>query len=154
MPRTPTTLQAQAEQHANEAHSRRLAELRELAPLLARLDELVPALAERRLNVYPENLSLQRLRTGDLLGPRHKVLRITGAFSLYRSERPAWYEAFRALGFRVVKHDAASTTYPTAVLRKGPLLVCVDLTRSEAEQLLASTPASGERESRPVAEAA
>lgn len=43
-PRRPASLQAEAEARATQEYERRLAEIKALAPLLARLDELRPAL--------------------------------------------------------------------------------------------------------------
>lgn len=136
---TPRTLQAEAEQHANDRHTARLAELHELAPLLAQLDTLRQPLAAAGLTLYPDALSLTRVRRdpGNWNSPRLKVLRIGGCFSVHSSQRPAWHTALVDLGFRTLSHNAGSV-YPTAIMRKGTLLLEVDLSAAESAALAAA----------------
>lgn len=123
--RTPS-LQEEAQARATEAFNRRTAELKELAPLLARLDELRPALADQGCTLYTDNISLHTERLlGGFSGPRSKVLRLM-TNSWYDKAKPhRFIEALQGLGLKIV-----STTpgpYGSALLRKGPLLLRVDL---------------------------
>lgn len=138
MPRTTTTLLAQAQQHADECHRSRLAELKLLAPLLAQLDAFAPELERRGFQIYGSSISLWHLSSATPCGTRRKVARIQGPLFLHHSGRPNLFTALVDLGFQLVKHEAASA-YPTAHLRHGKLFVAVDLSRPEAEELRAAS---------------
>jgi hypothetical protein len=129
--RQPTTLLARAEQLAIEQHQRRMAELRDLAPLLARLEELLPALAQRGLEVGVSDYSLKldsHQPTG-FMGKRLKVIRLHTRGLLANDARVMkWLDAFRELGFTEV--ERSNGVYPSALLRKGHLLVRVDVPES------------------------
>lgn len=142
LPRRPPSLKAEAETQANEIHSRRLAELDALAPLLAHLDALRPELTARKLPIYPDSLSLRRERlTGGYGGPQTKVLRIsTDAF--FDHSRPSrWLAALLELGLRVLDFDHDGS-YPTVLLRRGPLVLRVDLSEPDRAALLAQRDAA------------
>jgi hypothetical protein len=114
-------LQAQAETDANQRHSRRLAELKALAPLLAQLDELMPSLTAQGLKLYPDQIGLTHLDTGMR---RMKVLRLDVA-SIFDKTRPVqWQDALLKAGFATVKHFEAGE-YSHAVMRRGSLLLQV-----------------------------
>ena len=130
-------LQAAAEAHANEVHTRRLAELQAMAPLLAKLDALCPALEARGLYVTPDNLSLYRETVcGANARVRHRVLRLqTGLFSTSETTQ-RWLTALLDMGFETL--SATSGVYPTALLRKGTLLIRLDVPPAYAQQLAAA----------------
>lgn len=129
----PATLLAQATQDADETHRRRIAELKTLAPLLAHLDKLVPALAERGLNVHqglirglyrwrePGNSEWHR-RTRNVLDLR------TNGFWISDREQAStqWWQALIGLGFEVAERPTTSAFGGNAILRRGPLLLRVD----------------------------
>ena len=116
-----TSLQAQAETRANEDYSRRLAEIKAMAPLLARLDAFIPALKQRGLEVFASGL---RLYTEHREGRQQKLLRIDTA-GILDSRRPAhWLEALLALGFIEVRRSGGAV--PQVVLRNSHLWVQVD----------------------------
>lgn len=132
--RAPRTLHAKCEQHANEVHSRRLAELAGLAPMLARLDEVVPMLKQHGLEVHPERVGLRRRYDGMRW---HNGLRITTSWFHNSPSTKAWLAALQAAGFRCVEADPAGSAYPTAWLKRGHLLVCVDVTVEDAAAMRA-----------------
>lgn len=118
------SLQAQAEQRATEDHARRLAEIKAIAPHLARLDAFIPALAAAGLTVYTDSLHLRI----EWQGPRRlKVLRLATSGTLDDTLASKWHAALLALGFTEVKRTADA--YPQALLRHGSLLLWVDLPR-------------------------
>lgn len=129
-------LQAAAEAHANEVHSRRLAELQAMAPLLAKLDCLCPVLAVHGLEVTPDNLSLYREAVCGNPRVRHRVLRLyTGIFpSADTTQR--WLTALLAVGFEAL--SASPGVCPTALMRFGSLLIRIDVPQAYALQLVAS----------------
>lgn len=124
--RRPPSLLAEAQARATEAFNRRQAELKELAPLLARLDELRPALADQGCTLYTDNISLHTERlAGGYSGPRSKVLRLSTTSWFDKAKPHRFIAALQGLGLKIV-----STTpgpYGSALLRKGPLLLRVDL---------------------------
>lgn len=133
MSRRPVTLRAQAEELANQTHSRRLAELQAMDPLLQHLEALCPQLQAAGVQLYAENLSLMHLTVA---GVRRKVLRVPSYFSSGpNSQMALWVKALLAHGFAPVRCDEPGRPYPTAVLRRGPLLVCVDVTEADATDL-------------------
>lgn len=138
--RHPLSLRAEAEAQATEIHSRRLAELAALAPLLAHLDALRPELTARKLTIYPVSVSLRRERlTGGYSGPHTKVLRLTTDAMFDHSRPSRWLAALRELGLRVLDFDKTGCSYGTVLLRKGPLVMRVDLAHPDRDALLAST---------------
>jgi hypothetical protein len=125
----PTSLHARAVAWADEEHARRLAELRELAPLMDRLDELAPALKARgiELHLYVSDWSikLDHYQPTGYFGKRLKVLRLNTRGLLSSDERPRkWLQALTELGFTEI--ERSGSVYPTALLRKGHLLLRVD----------------------------
>lgn len=135
--RRPPSLLAEAVAHQCQIHSRRLAELQALEPLLAHLDALRPELTARKLTIYPDCLGLRKESLG-VGGPYHKVLRLQ-VDAMFDKTRPVrWLAAFQELGLRVVDFDKAGV-YPTALLRKGPLLIRMELAASDHAALLAAT---------------
>lgn len=125
----PTSLQAQAEERANQDHTRRLAEIRAMAPLLARLDAFVPALRERGLEVYPTGV---QLHTEYRDGKQQRVLRIDTSGILDSRKPGRWLEALLALGFTEVSRTTG--VVPQAVLRHRHLLLKVDVPESAAHR--------------------
>lgn len=124
------SLLVQAEQQAHEDHSRRLAELHQLAPLLERLQPVLPALDAAGLHFGPADLSLHWYRPdgpGGALSRRLRALRIRTRPLL--SGNPAttqrWLDTLAAQGFREIHRDDYPH-YPQAVLQRGHLLLLVD----------------------------
>lgn len=123
--RYPSSLQAQAEQAANNTHSRRLSEVQAMAPLLAQLDALLPQLTDRGLRVYPDALRLQYVP--DYSPARRKALRIdTGATMCDQQGVRRWYDGLISMGFAEV-HRTDSDYFPLALMRRSTLLLLVDL---------------------------
>jgi hypothetical protein len=123
------SLQAQAEDRANQDHNRRMAEIKAMAPLLARLDAFVPALHDRGLEVYVSNLQLHTEYMNDR---RVKVLRIDTC-GMLDSRRPARYlETLLAAGF--VEEHRSEGVMPQAILRHGHLRVKVDVPSTTAQR--------------------
>lgn len=134
--RRPPSLLAEAETKANETHSRRLAELQALAPLLAHLDALRPELTARKLTINPDCISLRKESLG-VGAPYHKVLRLQ-VDAMFDKTRPArWLAALLELGLRVVDFDKEGI-YPLVLLRKGPLLIRMELAAADHAALLAA----------------
>lgn len=126
-PGRPLSLKAEAQARAVETYNRRVAELEALAPLLAHLEELRPALqADHGCTIYPDNITLSRESlSGGYGDPRHKVLRLQTSGWFDKTKPLRFITALQALGLKIV-----STTpgpYGSALLRKGPLLMRVDL---------------------------
>lgn len=144
---SPTTLHARCEVEANEHHARRLAELKTLAPLLARLDELMPELQKRGMPVYPHQLSLW-IENDPARGwrARRNVLRISTYSYGNAQARTSWFRAFLELGFKPLSVSDPSLPYPTATLARKHLLVRLDCEKDEAARVAA--------ELRPAKEAA
>jgi hypothetical protein len=121
-------LLARAAAHAVEDYQRREAELRELGPALAHLDEFVPALAARGLEIGISDYSLKLEHyypSGSILGRKLKVVRLHTRGIVTSDARVAkWITALEELGFKEIERSTGS--YPTVLLRKGPLLVRVD----------------------------
>lgn len=137
----PLGLQAQAEDAANADHNRRMAELQRLAPLLALLDPHMAGLRALGLDLSPDNLGLQHEHIG---GRRMRVLRAqTGGLFNDIKRMCDWLEALKALGFAEVSRTD-SQHYPTALLRRGTLLLRVDVLRKPlAASIHPPTPAQG-----------
>lgn len=129
--RLPSLL-AEAEQRAHNEHSRRLAELKTLAPLLYHLDELRPELEARSLKLYTDTMRLSWHWPTGALGRRQKVLCMDTRGWEGDAKARRWYDALLGLGFREVKR-ADSPVYPTVVLERGHLLLQVDLPRDAAK---------------------
>ena len=129
MPRTPTSLQAQAEERAHQDHTRRLAEIKAMAPLLDKLDAFVPALKERGLDIYPTGL---QLHTEHRDGKQRRVLRIDTCGIIDHRKPARWLEVLLALGFTEVSRTSGA--YPQAVLRNGHLWVKVDVPETAAQR--------------------
>lgn len=120
------SLHSQAEQHAHEEHSRRLAELHQLAPLLDRMEPLRPALDAAGLHFGPRDLSLHWYRPDGTLGRRLRALRIhTRPLSGDLGVTQRWLDTLTAQGFREIHRDD-SRHYPQAILQRGHLLLVVD----------------------------
>lgn len=123
--RAPSLL-AQAEQQATEAHTRRLAELHQLAPLLDRLQPVLPALEAAELHVHPGDVSLARHYPD---GPTGRALRCVRIHTCSITGSPThpqrWIDTLLSLGFREVHRDSWDF-YPRAVLQRGHLLLMVD----------------------------
>lgn len=140
-PKPALTLQAETEAEATQTYTRRMAELKALAPLLARLDELRPALAERGLTIYPNSISLTSERlAGGYASDRHKVLRLRTDAMFERSRPSRWLAALRELGMEVLDFTKTGS-YGSALLRKNRLLLRVDLADPDRDALLAAQPA-------------
>lgn len=133
--RAPRTLHAQCEQHANEVHSRRLAELAGLQPMLARLDEVVPMLKQHGLELHPDRIGLRRRFGGRTW---QNTLRITCSWMHDAKSNAAWLRAFQAAGFHAIEVDPAGRAYPTAYLKRGHLVICVDVTCEDAATMRAA----------------
>lgn len=129
MPRTPTSLQAQAEERANQDHSRRLAEIKAMAPLLARLDAFVPALKDQGLTVYVDGV---RLYTQDRHGKRERLLRIDTCGVLDSRQPARWLHALLELGFTEVRRSEPPV--PQVTLRHGHLRVIIDAPETAAQK--------------------
>lgn len=125
--RPPRTLLAQAEAQANEDHNRRLAELRELQPLLQRMDELRPALSALGLTLHPSDLQLSSYFVNGDYTKRRKVLRLHSRSFLGDQQPQRWVSALAELGFREIKRSGS--VYPTAVMQRGHLLLEIDVPR-------------------------
>jgi hypothetical protein len=114
------TLLAEAQAEAETALRRRLAELKDLAPLLAHFEALRPELERQGLKVYPSEIGLH---THVDLGARRRVkqlrLRTAALFSSGLADR--WLAALLQLGCTEVRRDEHSIT-----LKRGPLLLVVD----------------------------
>lgn len=124
--RRPQSLQAEAQARATETFKRRTAELKELAPLLARLDELRPALEERGCTLYTDNITLEReSMSGGYGTPRHKVLRLQTSGWCDKTKPRRFITALQDLGFKTL--STRPGPYGSALLRKGSLLLRVDL---------------------------
>lgn len=131
--RTPRTLYAQCEQHANEVHSRRLAELAGLAPLLAHMDEAMPTLKKHGLQLFPDQVGLWRYFDGR----RYlNTLRITPSWVSNRAAQDKWLAALRDAGF-VPVHVSETGPYPVARLRSGHTVVTIDTNEETAAALRA-----------------
>jgi hypothetical protein len=127
-PRTGTsrTLLAQATQRAHEELTRRLAELHQLAPLLERLEPVLPALAAQGLEVYPSDIGHTWHRPDPGSPRRLRALRITTRLLTGDTSRcQRWLDALTAQGFREIHRDDYKH-YPQAVLQRGHLLLVVD----------------------------
>lgn len=129
--RAPRTLYAQCEQHANEVHSRRLAELAGLAPLLARMDEVMPTLKKHGLELHPERVSLWRSYEGTRFV---NTLRIVTSWCSTSEAHGKWLAALREAGFKPV-HVSDPGPCPVVRLRKGHALVTIDATAEDAAAL-------------------
>lgn len=126
--KTPQGLQAQAEEQANQDHSRRLAELQALAPLLARLDAFAPALAQAGLKLYPRSITLYTSTVGGRRSVKQLRIDTGGLFDSAAPQR--WLDALVAAGFREVQRDGLDFG-GSALLKHGHLLVRVDLPRNK-----------------------
>ena len=125
-PRRTPSLQAQAEQQANDAHTRRLAELHQLAPLFDRLQPLLPALEAAELHIHPADVSLERHYPDGRAGRALRCLRIRTRLLAGSATHPQrWIDTLLTLGFREIHRDSAQY-YPRAVLQRGHLLLMVD----------------------------
>lgn len=123
--RKPSTLLALAEQQANDEHSRRLAELRELQPLLARLDELQPRLAQHGLAIHPNDIHLGWYHPNGNYRQRRKLVRLFDLSFSRHAQAQRRLDALAELGFRELRRSGS--LYPTAVLQRGHLLLEVDV---------------------------
>lgn len=123
----PLGLQAQAEEAANGNNNRRMAELQALAPLLALLDPFMPGLRALGLDLEPTDLWLAHEQIGHR---RWRVLRArtSGVFMSDIKRICDWMEALKALGFTEISR--ADGAYPTALLRRGAMLIRVDALRT------------------------
>lgn len=130
--RAPRTLYAQCEQHANEVHSRRLAELAGLAPLLARMDEVMPTLKKHGLELHPDLLGLARRFSGTTTV---NMLRISTYWLHGPQAVGKWLQALLDAGFKPVSVDKPGSAYPLAVLKRGHLRVCINVTEADAANL-------------------
>jgi hypothetical protein len=140
-PACAPSLAKQMQQQADDIHARRSAEIKQLAPLLARFEELVPALAERGLKVHAEMFSRRNTYVSDGYGPRRNVLRIAmPMFMDNQTGTQRWLDAFTALGFSIVKASDANTAWPNATLKRGHLLVNIDVPRAPAAIAKLGTP--------------
>lgn len=122
--RKPSPLLAQAQERADEEHSRRLAELRELAPLLQKLDELQPQLAQHGLAIHPGDIHLGWYHLNGSYGQRRKLVRLYSISFSRDAYAQRWLDALAELGFRELRRSGG--VYPTAVLQRGHLLLEVD----------------------------
>lgn len=133
---TPSLL-AQAKDQANQEHNRRIAELTALAPALEKLDAYVPQLEAQGLRFYTHNLSLRREALAEGARTHRRVVRLhTDGYSLAdkAASTAKWFKALNGLGFATVSTEPG--LYPTALLRKGALLLRIDA----HESWLDSTP--------------
>jgi hypothetical protein len=124
--RTGRTLLAQATERAHDDLNRRLAELHQLAPLLERLEPVLPALAAQGLEVFPGDISHTWHRPDRSTTRRLRALRITTRLLTSDNGRcQRWLDALAAQGFREIHRDDYPH-YPRAVLQRGHLLLVVD----------------------------
>jgi hypothetical protein len=128
----PATLQAQAEDQADREHTRRLAELQTLAPLLAGLQVFLPALADKGLRVYPSQLHLQRER--DSAGRLQNQLRLRTDATFSGNATTRWLDALLGLGFVQLSQGPFSIT-----LKRGRLVLVVDRPTSAEERSRSAT---------------
>lgn len=125
--------------HADEIYTRRLAEIKAIEPLLARLDEILPALEERGLKVYADSLGLWGWYD-DACRRRH-ALRITYPMSSdNQAGAQRWFDALTEIGFKVIKRSDSDSVYPTAVLKRGHLLVNINMPLAPAAIARLGTP--------------
>lgn len=129
-PRRAASLLAQCEQRANDDHSRRLAEMHQLAPLLERLEPVLPALQAAGLHWSPADLSLRWHYPAGAAGlrrSRQRALRIyTRLLASSNNTTPQrWIDTLLAQGFREI-HRTEALHYPEATLQRGYLLLVVD----------------------------
>lgn len=139
-PRHPQTLKAEAQARAVETYNRRVAELDALAPLLTKLEELRPALAERGCTLYTDNITLERESlVGGYGEPRHKVLRLITDSWCDKATPRRFMAALIDLGLHVV--STRPGPYGSALLRKGPLLIRVNLADTDTNSIAVPGPA-------------
>lgn len=131
-------LRAAAAQRAQERLDTRLAELRELAPLLSLLDREAQALETLGLTLEPETINLARERVGSSPTLRAVLRLYTGGTLEDPAKARAWIDALAGLGFSFVSQDDRPLRFPSVLLRKGLLLVRVDVPLAAAVQ---TTPA-------------
>lgn len=139
--RRAPSLHEEAQARATEAFNRRMAELAALAPLLAQLQELRPALEERGCTLYTDTITLERESlSGGYSMPRHKVLRLQTSGWCDKSKPRRFLTALQDLGLKVVSTRPAP--YGSALLRKGALLLRVDLADPDVAPILTAAPAA------------
>lgn len=133
-------LASQALEAAESEHRARVAEIKALAPSLAQLDEIHPALQLVGLRIYPSQLRLRREPMGH--GRSRSVLRIdTGGLFLSRPQIEKWLAALLTAGFAEVSRDSCSCA-PTALLKRGTVYLRVDVcTAAAAAAAAAPAPA-------------
>ena len=131
MSRPATRLHARCEQHANEVHTRRLAELATLAPTLARMEEVEPVLQKHGLTLDPDRLSLWSSYEG---GRRVNTLRIVTSWLSSSPALGKWLAALRDAGFKPVQVSEPGPC-PIARLRRGHALVTIDVSAQDASLL-------------------
>jgi len=130
-------------QQAQDTYNARLAELKTIEPMLARLDEAVPVFERHGLVIDPERISYTRRQVGEQWV---RVLRITTSWLYNSATSTRWLAAMLDAGFQVVKIEGADGRYPLAIVRRGHLRVCIDITPDDAAQLSARMPAAAEKE--------
>lgn len=124
--RRSTSLRALAEQQANERHTRRLAELHTLAPLLERLEAVVPALQAAGLTISPRDIYLARHHPNGPAGRALRAVRInTRPLCGDKTIPQRWLDVLLAQGFREI-HRESFDQYPLATLQRGHLILKVD----------------------------
>lgn len=130
--RAPRTLYAQCEQHANDEHSRRLAELAGLAPALRRLDELMPVLKKHGLELTPDRISLWKWNQGNRWV---NTLRITPTWWTGNGQDTAkWLVALRECRCEPIQ-VTGTPEHPAARLRSGHTYITIDVTVEDAAAL-------------------
>jgi hypothetical protein len=126
------------QQHADRDHARRSAEIKALAPLLARFDECVPLLEARGITVYPEQLNLWKS-----FNERGKDVKcLLCSINVFGDDPVAqrWLDALLDIGFKVTERDKDDSTYPMAVLKRGHLLLRISVPRKPAAIARLGTP--------------
>ncbi len=118
------TLLAEAQAEADAQHRRRLAELKELAPLLAHFEPLRAALQQQGLAVFPSQVTLAwRYTDASRGGQRRRVKHLRLYTSMVGGNSRAQFvlQTLLQLGCREVRRDMHTIT-----LKLGALLVDVD----------------------------
>lgn len=120
--REPRTLEELAIALADNEHRRRLAEVKAMRSRLAQLDELLPALAERGLKIWPRDI-----HSSD----GGKTLRMYPGFAVSNDDK--LHAALLELGFKEVERRA-TTRNDTVKLQHGRWLVVeIDVSKAEGD---------------------
>lgn len=143
-------LRVQAEAAAASTYKHRTAELEALAPLLLQLDQFMPGLRALGLDLAPRELRLVHEYVGNC---KRRVLRADTCGVFHDSKRIcSWLEALRALDFTEVSRSHCPHL-PTALMRRGTLLLRVDVLRTPPAAATAPAHSTGPGVRQAIAEA-